>query len=278
MGEEEQNETSLGTRERILEAARRCFSREGYTGARVAEIAREAGVNPAVIYRYFAGKRELFDALEQPELDFPKQEHTARRAEIAQAAAQVFSQKGFAAASMDEIAERAGLSKGGLYVYFDSKQALLEAALADPRAFERIEQIFEGMLAKPGGEAQAGMRQIARAYLAMFERPEAVERLRIVLSEGVRDAEIARAYLEGVVQRGSQLVGGYLERMGYGPQAQLALAAQAFFGTLFSWALTHRILAQPTEGLPGWQESPQEVADLAVGLFLHGLEGLAGKE
>lgn len=278
MDGEEQSEMSLGRRERILEAARGCFSREGYAGARVAEIARQAGVNPAVIYRHFAGKRELFDALGQPELDFPRQQHTARRAEIVQAAAQVFSQKGFAAASMDEIAEQAVLSKGGLYVYFDSKQALLEAALADPQAFELVEQVFEQMLAQPGGEAQAGMRRIAQAYLAMFERPQAVERLRIVLSEGVRDTVVARAYLQGVVQRGSQLVGGYLERLGYGSRARLALAAQAFFGMLFSWALTHRILAQPPEGLPGWQESPQEMADLAVRLFFDGLEGISRKE
>ena len=42
-------------------------------------------------------------------------------------ARQVFLSQGFDAASMGEIARRAGVSKGTLYVYFDSKERLFEA-------------------------------------------------------------------------------------------------------------------------------------------------------
>ena len=52
-----------------------------------------------------------------------------REAEILQAARQVFARRGFAEASMEEIAQVAGLAKGTLYLYYDSKRELYAAAL-----------------------------------------------------------------------------------------------------------------------------------------------------
>ena len=52
-----------------------------------------------------------------------------REAEILQAARQVFARRGFADASMEEIAQAAGLAKGTLYLYYDSKRELYTAAL-----------------------------------------------------------------------------------------------------------------------------------------------------
>jgi AcrR family transcriptional regulator len=48
----------------------------------------------------------------------------ARPQEIAEAALAVFSEKGFSAARLDEIAQRAGVSKAALYLYFETKEAL----------------------------------------------------------------------------------------------------------------------------------------------------------
>src|SRR6185503_4661309 len=55
----------------------------------------------------------------------------ARPAEIVQAADQVFSEKGFAAARLDDIAARAGVSKGALYLYFETKQDLFRAVVRE---------------------------------------------------------------------------------------------------------------------------------------------------
>lgn len=52
-----------------------------------------------------------------------------REAEILQAARQVFARRGFAEASMEEIAQAAGLAKGTLYLYYESKRELYKAAL-----------------------------------------------------------------------------------------------------------------------------------------------------
>ena len=55
-------------RERLLAAALQEFSERGFAGATMAGIAERAGVGAASTYRYFAGKRELFDAVLPPEL------------------------------------------------------------------------------------------------------------------------------------------------------------------------------------------------------------------
>ena len=52
-----------------------------------------------------------------------------RPAEIVAAALEVFAEKGFAAAKLDEIATRAGVSKGSLYLYFETKEDLFRAVV-----------------------------------------------------------------------------------------------------------------------------------------------------
>ena len=54
---------------------------------------------------------------------------TARPAEIIEAALSVFAENGFAAARLDEIARRAGVSKGALYLYFETKEDLFRAVV-----------------------------------------------------------------------------------------------------------------------------------------------------
>jgi TetR/AcrR family fatty acid metabolism transcriptional regulator len=55
----------------------------------------------------------------------------ATRERILQAATAVFAERGYTAASVDEIARRAGSSKGGVYFHFANKQAIFEALIAE---------------------------------------------------------------------------------------------------------------------------------------------------
>ncbi|RZJ00764.1 MAG: TetR/AcrR family transcriptional regulator [Brevundimonas sp.] len=60
-------------RETILRHARRAFTTEGYTGARIEPIARDAGVSTATIYALFDGKAELFAAvIEDSAIEFER--------------------------------------------------------------------------------------------------------------------------------------------------------------------------------------------------------------
>jgi len=72
-----------------------------------------------------------------------------RPAEILGAAMAVFAEKGFAAARLDEIASRAGVSKGALYLYFETKEELFRAVVEQAIA-PNIQAIRAMIAAHPG--------------------------------------------------------------------------------------------------------------------------------
>lgn len=78
-------------------------------------------------------------------------ERSARRQAILSAAIAVFGEKGFAEATMDEIAERAEFGKGTLYNYFEDKQALLLATFES--AYDGLVALVEDYFADPSVES-----------------------------------------------------------------------------------------------------------------------------
>src|SRR5437879_13485868 len=66
---------------------------------------------------------------------------SAKRRQIIEGARAVFLAQGFDAASMNDIARKAGVSKGTLYVYFDSKEALF-VAITDEQCHKQAESVF----------------------------------------------------------------------------------------------------------------------------------------
>src|SRR5580693_8490968 len=77
---------------------------------------------------------------EKPEL--AEYEESAKRRQIMEGAREVFLAQGFDAASMGEIARKAGVSKGTLYVYFDSKEQLFETVTREECKVQ-AEQVFQ---------------------------------------------------------------------------------------------------------------------------------------
>jgi AcrR family transcriptional regulator len=70
----------------------------------------------------------------------------ARPSEIVSAALEVFAEKGFAAAKLDDIARKAGISKATLYLYFDTKEEIFRAVAraAVASLLEALESQSEG--------------------------------------------------------------------------------------------------------------------------------------
>lgn len=56
-------ERDITTEQRILEAARKVFTDDGFNGARMQQIADEAGINKALLHYYFRSKEQLFDVV-----------------------------------------------------------------------------------------------------------------------------------------------------------------------------------------------------------------------
>lgn len=134
----------------------------------------------------------------------------ARPAEIVQAAYEVFSEKGFAAARLDEIAKRAGVSKGALYLYFETKQDIFEAVVKDAVA-PNIGQIEQFALNFPGSFEQLIRMMIPRvAELAQQSGMGKV--IKMVVGESGNFPEIARVWHDDIVGKGIGLMTAVITR------------------------------------------------------------------
>lgn len=134
----------------------------------------------------------------------------ARPGEIVQAAFEVFAEKGFAAAKLDEIAARAGISKGALYLYFETKEDLFRAVVREAIA-PNLDRI-EAMLA----EATMPFPDLLRLMFAHLASVLGATRLgavaKLVIGESRNFPELARVWHDEVVSRALTSVGGAIRR------------------------------------------------------------------
>src|SRR3982750_1537406 len=87
------------------------------------------------------------------------------RARLLDAAAQVFSERGFAASSVDDVAAAAGMSKGAVYWNFDSKDDLIDALLEE-RVLVPLRTMIEFTKSAPAEQPTASAAGDAIAALA----------------------------------------------------------------------------------------------------------------
>jgi AcrR family transcriptional regulator len=133
----------------------------------------------------------------------------ARPDEILAAALASFAERGFAATRLDDVAARAGISKGTLYLYFHGKEELFEAVVRATLLpnLERIEALaatFEGP------SAQLLERLLLTLAGVVSSQAGAIPKL--VIAEAGNFPELARFYLDEVIRRGLRLIGAILRR------------------------------------------------------------------
>ncbi len=131
-------------------------------------------------------------------------EREARMQAIRAAALDVFAAKGFAAARLDDVAAAAGVAKGTIYLYFKSKQDLLEAIVKS--TIGATLDGFERMVAASPAPASEIFRMMGRVIAAAIEDGDRRRVLHLVLSEGARFPEIADYYHREIISRGMELI------------------------------------------------------------------------
>lgn len=114
-----------------------------------------------------------------------KREHT--RAALLVAAREVFGERGYTGATLDDIAEAAGLSKGALYHYFDSKDALF-LALLDERCTARAEDIRE-VFSSEGSPVDHAEQAAAHYVDSLKQSPEWMRLFFEFVAHAARDDE-----------------------------------------------------------------------------------------
>lgn len=134
----------------------------------------------------------------------------ARPAEIIEAGLQEFATHGFAAARMEDVASRAGIAKGTIYRYFETKEALFIAAVRSRIPIFSV-PIAELIDAYPGETVELLRFLIQRAH-ATFEDPQVRTLLQIILSEGARFPALTEVYHQEVLVFGRDLLARIVRR------------------------------------------------------------------
>jgi AcrR family transcriptional regulator len=133
----------------------------------------------------------------------------ARPGEIVQAALDVFAEKGFAAAKLDDIAARAGISKGALYLYFETKEDIFRAVVREAVA-PNLDEV-QVMLA----QATIPFPDMLRVVFARVARAITTSRLgavaKLVIGESRNFPELARVWHDEVVSRALTAIGNAIQ-------------------------------------------------------------------
>ena len=133
----------------------------------------------------------------------------ARPQELTAAALALFVEKGFTATRLDEVAARAGVSKGTLYLYFDSKEALFKAVIQE--GIVPALEAGEAMLAECDDPVLL-LRQILHGWWLRIGSTELGGIPKLMMAEAGNFPDLAAFYDEAVIQRGMRLVRTVVER------------------------------------------------------------------
>lgn len=133
-----------------------------------------------------------------------------RPAEILEAALAEFVEKGFAGARLDDVAERAGLSKAAIYLYFDDKTALFKGVIRQA-VTAKIEQV-EVLVAGHKGPVAPLLPMILELMASRIEDTPLASVAKLVIGESRAFPEIGRFYLKEVIGRGVPLFEGLVGR------------------------------------------------------------------
>lgn len=192
----------------------------------------------------------------------------ARPSEIAAAALELFVERGFATTRLDDVAARAGVSKGTIYLYFADKEALFKAAveaamtpaveaaeaLADTEdrpAAELLRCFVDGWWHMVGATTLGGLPKLLAAEAGNF--PE--------LAHWFHDAMIRRAQaaMARIIALGSA--------RGEFRALDAEVAARVVFAPMFSYLIWQRAFNPEVCRLP----SPEVFFTQAVNMLVHGL-------
>jgi TetR/AcrR family transcriptional repressor of mexJK operon len=191
----------------------------------------------------------------------------ARREAFLAAAREVFQEKGFAAATLDDVIARSGGSRATLYEQFGGKQGLFEAMVSD-----RCSTVFEALApaqiaTQPPEEV---LEEVGIRFLTAITSPKGLSLYRLIIAEAPRMPEIAQRYWTLGPARTRAMLAEYFDRQVVRGVLRLpdTLAAAGYFIDM----LPGSVRLQCVLGLrdPPAPEEIRQTVRAAVAHFLHG--------
>ncbi|HKW40551.1 MAG TPA: TetR/AcrR family transcriptional regulator [Gemmatimonadales bacterium] len=197
-----------------------------------------------------------------------KRRKDARPGEIVAAALEVFGERGFAATKLADVARRAGITKGTLYLYFDSKEALFKAVVRE--AIVPVIVQGEALARAHTGSARELLEQLVREYWRLVGETAVAGIPKLMMAEAATFPELTRFYYDEVVTRGHRLMAGVIERgikSGEFRDVDLKVAAKLAMSPLIHAVVAQRAFAScMPEGF-----NVQKYLDTHIDLYLHGI-------
>lgn len=195
----------------------------------------------------------------------------ARPDEVLDAALAVFVEKGFAATKVDDIARRAGVSKGTVYLYFASKEALLEGIVQ--RAVAPIAESAVLDMAQFEGDPRLPIRMLLGMLCQVLGQPEKVAIPKLILREVMNFPGIAEMYRRNVLDKVVPALTGLIARgveQGYLRPVDPELTIRSVVGPLIAHiALSEVFGIRPHDGL-----AMERMVENHVDILFHGISAL----
>src|SRR5712664_342432 len=192
----------------------------------------------------------------------------ARPEEIVAAALDVFVERGFAAARLEDVARRAGVTKGTVYLYFESKEALFKAVVRQTivPAIAQGEALAQSFT----GSARELLERLVREYWRLVGETALAGIPKLIMAEAANFPELTRFYYEEVVTRGHRLMASVIERgikNGEFRPVDVMVAAKLAMSPLIHATVARRAFAScMPEGF-----DVQQYLDTHIDLYLHGI-------
>jgi AcrR family transcriptional regulator len=191
----------------------------------------------------------------------------ARPQELLTAALEFFVERGYAATRLDDVAARAGVSKGTLYLYFPSKEDLFRAVVR-----ENLLPVLDeaaALIDRHSGHSADLFREFVHGWWQHIGATPLAGLTKLMMAESGNFPEVAQFYHDEIISRSNALVIRMLER---------GIARGEFRAVDVSQA--HRIVVAPMLMLTLWRHSfdacrpepsAQAYLDTMIDILLHGL-------
>jgi TetR/AcrR family transcriptional regulator len=196
-----------------------------------------------------------------------KQDLEKRRGEILDAALNVFTDKGYSAATMPEIARKAGVAAGTLYLYYPSKRELFVAVV---KGFIMTAPLLNLLSQMPRGDLPTILKNIIKDRFDLLKNPS-FGRVPLIMSEVQRDPELKKLWLKdflrpllGQIEMLVRMMGTTGKFREFQPEVLVRV-----MGGLFMGFMLLRVVEGDTSPLKKLDQD--KVAEDIVNFILHGL-------
>jgi AcrR family transcriptional regulator len=195
---------------------------------------------------------------------------TERPDELLEAALALLVERGFAATRMEDVAQRAGVSKGTVYLYWSSKEDLLKAVIQRYLG-SHLAQGAQAIDAHTGSMAELMRSVYVDWWIEVLESP-ASGVFKLMLAEARNFPEIAEFYRQEVVQAGQALVASILQRGIANGEFRPVDIEAAVFSLMLSMVMlcVHKHSVGVCAPIAGLQDGPRLIR-AHVDLVLRGL-------